>query len=218
MKKIPPKPQKTQERILETALILFNEYGADNVSTRQIASAMGIAQGNLSYHFPRKEDIIAALYDKLVATLNAHISEVETDIAEHGEFSAVLQSVTMTFSILYEYKFFMLDFVSIMRNNPAIKKHFQELQLIRRQQFAGIRALMVQKGWMKQELTEQFNKEIDELMQIVGDFWISSAEILYQGKEKEKLTHYSRVFSAIIAPYLTPKGMKELQKMGFSEA
>lgn len=217
MKKIPPKPQKTQERILETALILFNEYGADNVSTRQIASAMGIAQGNLSYHFPRKEDIIAALYTQLVATLSAHISEMAIHLKEHGEISTVMHSVTTTFSILYEYKFFMLDFVSIMRNNPAIKKHYQELTMMRRSQFAEIKALMIQKGWMKKDLTEQFNSEIDELMQIVGDFWISSAEILYQGKEKDKLAHYTRVFSAIIAPYLTPKGMKEFQKMQYSE-
>ncbi|MFY7998354.1 MAG: TetR/AcrR family transcriptional regulator [Candidatus Kapaibacteriota bacterium] len=218
MKKIPPKPQKTQERIVETALILFNEYGADNVSTRQIASAMGIAQGNLSYHFPRKEDIIAALYDRLVATLSASISEMETRVVEYGDLSVVLESVTTTFSILYEYKFFMLDFVSIMRNNPTIKKHYQELQTMRRQQFAGVRALMIQKGWMKKELMEQFDTEIDELMQIVGDFWISSAEILYQGKEKDKLAHYTRIFSVIIAPYLTPKGMKEFQNMSHSEA
>jgi AcrR family transcriptional regulator len=191
---------------VETALILFNEYGADNVSTRQIASAMGIAQGNLSYHFPRKEDIIAALYDRLVATLSASISEMETRVVEYGDLSVVLESVTTTFSILYEYKFFMLDFVSIMRNNPTIKKHYQELQTMRRQQFAGVRALMIQKGWMKKELMEQFDTEI------------SSAEILYQGKEKDKLAHYTRIFSVIIAPYLTPKGMKEFQNMSHSEA
>ena len=54
---------KTRDRILQTALALFNEEGEENVSTVDIAAVMGISPGNLYYHFKGKEAIIAGLFE-----------------------------------------------------------------------------------------------------------------------------------------------------------
>ena len=48
-------------RICDTAVRLFNEQGYDQVSLRQIAAEAGTTIGNLTYHFKRKEDLIAAV-------------------------------------------------------------------------------------------------------------------------------------------------------------
>lgn len=44
--------------ILETARKLFNEQGYNGVSMRDIAGALGISVGNLTYYFKRKEDLL----------------------------------------------------------------------------------------------------------------------------------------------------------------
>ena len=49
-------PNKRQ-RILTTALMLFNHQGSHQVSTNHIAKAMGISPGNLYYHFRNKGEI-----------------------------------------------------------------------------------------------------------------------------------------------------------------
>src|SRR5208282_2458197 len=59
---MPPKaPRRTGERILETALAMFNQFGKPTVTTPSIAFEMGISPGNLHYHYHSKEAIVADL-------------------------------------------------------------------------------------------------------------------------------------------------------------
>lgn len=54
----------TRSRILQTALTLFNEHGMYQTGVRDIARALDISPGNLSYHFARKEDLLIAILDQ----------------------------------------------------------------------------------------------------------------------------------------------------------
>lgn len=53
---------KTRERIVHISLELFNQQGERSVSTNHIAAHMEISPGNLYYHFPNKQAIIAELF------------------------------------------------------------------------------------------------------------------------------------------------------------
>lgn len=50
-----------KEQIFEQTLRLYNERGYQNVSLREIAQALDISVGNLTYHFPKKEDLLIYL-------------------------------------------------------------------------------------------------------------------------------------------------------------
>ena len=57
-------PMKTRDRILECALLLFNQRGESNISTLEIATELDMSPGNLYYHFHGKEPLIMELFTR----------------------------------------------------------------------------------------------------------------------------------------------------------
>lgn len=62
-----------KEKIANVSQELFNSYGYQKVSMRQIADACGISVGNLTYHYPLKEDLLMLEHDTI---LNDFLSDV----------------------------------------------------------------------------------------------------------------------------------------------
>lgn len=58
----------TRQAILNTAQALFREKGYNAVSVGEIAAALGISKGNLTYYFKRKEEIVEALLEGAAST------------------------------------------------------------------------------------------------------------------------------------------------------
>ena len=60
---VPMAPRiKTRDRIAQASLELFNAQGERSVTTNHIATHLGISPGNLYYHYPNKQAIIAELF------------------------------------------------------------------------------------------------------------------------------------------------------------
>ena len=62
-----------KERIIETALELFNVRGVQRVSTNHIAEHLSISPGNLYYHFANKEEIVRAIFPRIEGAVHAAI-------------------------------------------------------------------------------------------------------------------------------------------------
>ena len=57
--------KRTRRDIIQCATVMFLEQGYTASSTKQIADELDIALGNLNYHFPTKEHLLAELVDML---------------------------------------------------------------------------------------------------------------------------------------------------------
>ncbi|WP_443691705.1 TetR/AcrR family transcriptional regulator [Pseudomonas sp.] len=64
---------KTRERIVQNSLELFNQQGERSVSTNHIAAHMEMSPGNLYYHFPNKQAIIAELFTEYEALVDSFL-------------------------------------------------------------------------------------------------------------------------------------------------
>jgi hypothetical protein len=198
--------KKTKEVILDTSLELFNSLGLSQVTLRTIAKKMGISQGNLNYHFKKRDDIIEGLYFQLVKNIDSSMSSMQESKNPFQLLVSISETIMFNF---HEYRFFMLDFTQIMRENKKIKKHYSELTIQREEQFSMLFNLLIKEGLMRKEILPNEYKNLYKRFQILGDFWISDAEILNSNITKKTILTYSVILTQAIFPYLTLKGQKE---------
>jgi AcrR family transcriptional regulator len=72
------RPRRTFDRILDVTLVMFNRFGEPNVSTSQLCGELGISPGNLFYHHPTRDALVAGLFERYRAAL-------EATLARHAE-------------------------------------------------------------------------------------------------------------------------------------
>src|SRR3954451_23208441 len=114
----------TKERIVEAAIRLFNERGTA-VSTNHIAEEAGISPGNLYYHFRNKEEIIRAIFGRMMAAWEATF-ELPPDRAP--TLTDVRGMLEETYSVLWEYRFFYREFVALLRRDPELGRSYREVR------------------------------------------------------------------------------------------
>ncbi|MBS0483036.1 MAG: TetR/AcrR family transcriptional regulator [Proteobacteria bacterium] len=70
------KGHETREQILHAALQLLVDHGYRAMSMRRVAAACGMKLGNLTYHFPTREDLVRALLDAVIASYEVEFSAI----------------------------------------------------------------------------------------------------------------------------------------------
>src|SRR5437773_4601871 len=55
-----------REQIVEAAVTVIAEQGLQNLSLSEIETRAGMSRGQLTYYFPTKEDILLAVFDRLL--------------------------------------------------------------------------------------------------------------------------------------------------------
>lgn len=76
-----PEQQTVRERLLRSALDIFNERGYASTSVREIVEAAGVTKPALYYYFKSKEGIYMQLFEKPFAILDAVMEEALHDRA-----------------------------------------------------------------------------------------------------------------------------------------
>src|SRR5216117_3311983 len=108
----------TRERILATALRLFNESGTAPVSTNHIADELGISPGNLYYHFRNKEDIVEQVFARYEARMDQTLLVPEERLPNLED---VWLQLHLVFECMWDYRFLYRDLVDILSRNRKLK-------------------------------------------------------------------------------------------------
>jgi AcrR family transcriptional regulator len=191
---------KTRDRILATALTLFNERGETHVSLAQIAVRLGISEGNLWYHFRTKRDLVAALFDELeqrikrnLARAPAEFGPAVADFAEHARQS---------YRDIWDYRFLYRHRFDPREESEVVARIAQLIECAHRH-IEGILAEMV-----RRQLLRATAMEISEL---AVNAWIISRYWLDYLQERQGVAEISesdlqagvKQLFALYRPYLT---------------
>ncbi len=84
----PPSETETKKRILQAAQKLFARSGYDGTTTRELATAAGVAEGTLFRHFDNKKAILIEVATEGWVEL---LTDLLTELSEMGSYKAVAQ-------------------------------------------------------------------------------------------------------------------------------
>lgn len=76
---------QTREAILDGATTVLTTLGLAGFSIPQVAAAVGIAPGNLTYYFPTREDLIRALSERLLDKYARQFDDMCSELAERDD-------------------------------------------------------------------------------------------------------------------------------------
>jgi len=116
--------RRTRERIIETSLRLFNEFGEPNVTTTVIADELNISPGNLYYHYRNKDEITNTIF-------GAFEREIEALLAAPARRAATVEDLWLFLHLLFEaiwrYRFLYRDLNDLLSRNRLLEVHFKQI-------------------------------------------------------------------------------------------
>jgi len=115
-------PKNTSERIVESSLELFNLQGERSVSTNHIAAHMGISPGNLYYHFPNKQAIVAVLFGEHEALIDSFLRPPQGRVMTLADKQGYFYGLSVA---IWRYRFLYRDLEHLLENDPALAARYR---------------------------------------------------------------------------------------------
>jgi len=206
-------PRRTAERILSTALGLFNRFGEPNVATTLIASDMGISPGNLFYHFPSKELLVNALFDAFEERM-FHLLPAAADVKdlEHAWF--FMHSV---FELIWEHRFIYRDLNDLLSKNRHLESQVKEVLQRQQQAFEQLLKGLQASGLLAQTDTE--HNSCATHMVVMLTWWLSYEYVqdprhaMEDNNANRSALRGAQQVLGVLLPYLHAQPKAQLQSL-----
>ena len=197
----------TRERILEVSRELFNRYGYANTTIAHIASEVGIAEGNLWYHFRTKRELASDLEAQVRQGVREIRGTYPSGNAVADDYVAMILS---TMNQKWAYRFLLRDQLdlskdrTLVRRDPDMRADFE----------AARDALdrMKKEGMFRRDQPVDLNV-LAESLWIVSRYWTEHLQE-HEGLEDIEWTDQQRGFEhhfAVLFPYLTAAARRSLE-------
>lgn len=202
VKMIKKSKTSTKQRILDNAIALFNKNGIQNVTSRHIATEMGISYGNLDYHFKNKEALLLAVYKQMRAEMSDSYISADPDLGSFEQIHRLLQHLE---SFQYKFRFFNLDVLEISRSYPKINRLLKSTFSIRKEQMSDMLKQAIADGFFIKSTEDNIGQLLLSI-RIIITFWLSQEELLSDAESKKNSSSMSGQIWQLLMPYMTEKG------------
>lgn len=187
---------KTRDRILATALQLFNDEGIGKVSTNRVAEAIGISPGNLYYHFKNKAQIAERLFTRLELDSEALLKGPTGELKGIDDLWLYLH---LALEQMFAYRCFYRDFDLVATEYPGLAPRMQVLTARGIQTVREI-CLQLTAAGMMQASTDDIDAAAFHMV-FIGSCWFSFARMLPPGADASTGRAAYQVLS-LLTPYL----------------
>lgn len=203
--------RRTRERILETSLQLFNDFGEPNVTTQLISDEMGISPGNLYYHFRNKDQIVEQLFERFEARI-----ALEPDARLDGP--EAIEDLWLYLHLMFEgiwaYRFLYRNLDDIVGRNRRLREHFNRIVEAKLEAVRRLCEGLVKAGLM-QARPEDIRALADNVL-VVATYWLNYRAVRDRRGRTDSHDLGAGAFQvmALVAPYLVPEARSHIERLG----
>jgi AcrR family transcriptional regulator len=190
-----------RNKILETAIKLFNEKGINQTSFRDIASNLEISDGHVRYYFKTKEILLMSIFKELDNEI-VQGSKVENEINEIT-ITYLLGKIEEIFQKTVKYRFLFVESPKTLSMFPELIKSYRNLIERRKSMILGAFKVFIEKGLFDSSFDKEAQEYAFYTIFIISDGWLRTY-LLTSGSEPDKRTiaFHSRLILNILRPYL----------------
>ena len=194
---------ETKDKIIATAIKLFNQYGTKAISTNHIAKEMAISPGNLYYHYRSKNDIIRSISNEFSSELES-VFQIQLDTI--SDFSNNLTSLfNRFFKIQRSYQFLFLEGVHLTKQDPILLDNYTKLRGLIKQGYHELLSNLVNIKLMKKQSLQIIDDLLDAQW-IIMWYWINHTVLDKKTYDDIQIKKGIKLSFSIIKPQLTPVG------------
>ena len=194
--------EDTRGRILTAAARLFEQQGYRSVSMRAIAAQLGISVGNLTYHFPHKQDIATALVEQELDTII--LPEEATLAALDGYLRRMLVSL-VDHAQMFDDPLLFADLPEQQAENAARIRRL-------RQNLERLTDRLREQGSFCPALSGQVQQDLITLLMFSHVGWQQQVAVSRQ-PVAQAVKDMMRMQWLVLQPYLTAEGQRQLQML-----
>ena len=197
----------TKKWILETALKLFNEHGAQAISTKRIAKEMGISPGNLYYHFNNKEAIIRAIVQHKPRQFE--IVWNNKQFSPLGKFLELIAEMLISWK---EYYFFKRDLGIVLARDPELKSWYHTYKQEISQKIRALLQELIESGALRLPNDPTIADSLITISWLIAEHWFSYLDI----DDKPLQENLQKGFELIIQvwrPYLMRDTLDQMYRL-----
>ena len=192
----------TRQRVLEATLGLFNERGF-GVTVAEIAAACGMREGNLHYHFRKKELLIATLFERFQ---EEELAVAEAELGDAAAAESYAEYQLGWFALMWRYRCFYRDAFNLQHRLPGLKGRFMEVQARASAAVARVMALATEHGFLA--IPAGRIRGFVTNVWIVSSYWMDylRTSTASAGLTEQQMQWGFGQVMALFEPYLTPAG------------
>jgi len=188
-----------RERILDTALYLFNENGISEISTNHIAKACGISPGNLYYHFRNKNEIIRELFQRLYAMWDTRLTLPQDRGPILDDLKIIVEA---NYQIIWQFRFAYRELIALLRQDAELRQGFLVVHQRGFEGFHDLFSAFAAAGIIRKPDDPQVINELQDLCWLISEFWLTNLEVNGRNIDEAETQRGVKLMLRVLQPYL----------------
>ncbi len=197
----------TRNALMQRACELFNEHGLQTVGVRDLARDLDLSPGNVSYYFPRKENLVEALMEELREKNGRNM----TGLLDATSLADLLDRYRLVFQTQYEYRFLARAVVDIVETYPRLAVQYSAVDRERTQALATAFQRMIGTD-LHSDTTNATVAAVVATCTLTARFWLSETRLSFNDADPESvIDHYVAVIAHALWVPATPQTREALR-------